>query len=77
MLVKTGSYDSKLSSVAPMVALQSPECASMRLITQDTTPTIEAHDSDPSRAIAAWPNLPQAVKAAVLAIIGSYERLPH
>lgn len=60
-----------------MVALQIPECVCERLIALAAPPTIEVHDRDLARVIAAWQNLPDAVKAAVLAIIGGYEPPKH
>ena len=58
--------------VAPLVALQSPENACERVRIHE--PNCEARDSLPNdlaRVVEAWPMLPDALKAAVLAIVQS------
>jgi hypothetical protein len=48
----------------PSVVPTSPEAA-------ETQPATRTLDADLSRVLAAWPNLPQALKAAVLALVNA------
>ncbi len=76
--METALCDDGTISVAPEVALQSPEIACERVRIHE--PNGDARDSLPSdlaQVVAAWPMLPDALKAAVLAIVKSASGTPR